>query len=135
MNAIPPDFGLPAGALPHSPYAPSLARRWAALCEAAQAIAALLPASAHLGRVEDLAFPVGLDRVSGWRKVMIEQGLSDLSAMMEPGLVALLEVHAKGGDPSAAALALWQEFAAARSALISLAPPGDADDSGASNAA
>jgi hypothetical protein len=42
---------------------------------------------------------------------------------MEPGLAALLAVSARGGNPAAAALALWQEFDAARAALLLLAPP------------
>jgi hypothetical protein len=42
---------------------------------------------------------------------------------MEPGLAALLAVHARGVNPAAAALALWQEFHAARAALLALTPP------------
>ena len=57
-------------------------------------------------------------------------GLTDLIAMMEPGLTALLDVHAKGGKASAAALALWQEFTAARLALVALAPLADSDETG-----
>ena len=46
---------------------------------------------------------------------------------MEPGLSALLAVHARGVNPAAPALTLWQEFVAARDALLALTPPpGDA---------
>ena len=39
------------------------------------------------------------------------------------GLAALLAVHARGINPATAALALWQEFCAARAALLPAPPP------------
>ena len=54
---------------------------------------------------------------------MAEEGVDDIAAIMEPGLAALLAVHARGADAKPAALALWQEFMAARDALMILLPP------------
>jgi hypothetical protein len=59
----------------------------------------------------------------GWRRTMAEQGIDDLTAMIEPGIAALLAVNARGSSPASAALALWQEFHAARAALLTLIPP------------
>ena len=130
MKAIPPDFGLPSGntgSSPHGPLAPALDQQWAVLRNAGHAIAAMIAPADRPELAEPLDFPQALNAATGWRKVMIEQGLSDLIAMMEPGLSALLEVHARGHDASAPALALWQEFSAARSALVALAPLSDDD--------
>ena len=52
-----------------------------------------------------------------------EQGIDDLSAVMEPGIVALLAATARGVVPSAAALTLWHEFVRTRSALLELVAP------------
>ena len=46
-----------------------------------------------------------------------------MTAMLQPGIAALLGVNARGADPRAAALALWREFIAARAALLALLPP------------
>ncbi len=68
-------------------------------------------------------FPAVMRDAGGWRRNLVEQGIEDLTAIMEPGLSALLAVHARGASPAAAAQALWQEFTAARDALLGLAPP------------
>ena len=39
---------------------------------------------------------------------------------MAPGLAALLAVHERGGDATAPASALWDEFANARATLVGL---------------
>jgi superfamily II DNA or RNA helicase len=57
------------------------------------------------------------------RRNLAEQGIADLDAIMEPGIAALLSVQARGVSPASAALALWQEFRAARSGLLALIPP------------
>jgi hypothetical protein len=44
-----------------------------------------------------LLFPRGL-RHAARRRVMIEQSLGDLVAVMEPGVAALLAVHERGGE-------------------------------------
>ena len=55
---------------------------------------------------------------------LAENHVSDMAAMMQPGLSALLAVSARGQDATAAALALWCEFHAAREALMALVPEG-----------
>ena len=70
-------------------------------------------------------FPAIMRDAGGWRRSMAEEGIEDLTAIMEPGMAALLAVHARGVSPAAAALALWQEFHAARAALLALTPPAD----------
>ena len=54
-----------------------------------------------------------------------EQGIDDLSVVMEAGIAALLAVHARGVDSRAAALSLWQEYQSARAGLLALVPQGE----------
>jgi hypothetical protein len=68
-------------------------------------------------------FPAVMRDVGGWRRSLAEQGIEDLAAVMEPGLAALLSVHARGADPAPAAATLWEEFHTARAALLALVPP------------
>ncbi|MFM2300630.1 MAG: hypothetical protein RLZZ84_366 [Pseudomonadota bacterium] len=97
--------------------------KWAVLHEAAAVVAQLAGLESEATLAEILHFPAVIREAGGWRRTLAEQGIEDLSAIMEPGLAALLTVHARGIDPAAAARSLWQEFAAARTALLSLAPP------------
>ncbi|PKB13933.1 hypothetical protein B0I00_2561 [Novosphingobium kunmingense] len=97
--------------------------KWSALHDAARVVAMLAGVSAEPTHGGMRDFPLTMRDAGGWRRDLCEQGIDDLSAIMEPGLAALLSVHSRGADPAPAALALWQEFAAARNALLALAPP------------
>jgi hypothetical protein len=102
-----------------------VADKWAALHNAAFVVATLAgvpetPLAPQQGR-----FAASIRNVPGWRRDMAAQALDDLVAIMEPGLTALLVVHSRGDDAGAAARALWQEFVAARDALMALALPLD----------
>jgi hypothetical protein len=122
MNAPPPSLA----SSPHgSPYA-ALDRQWLALHEAAAAVAALAgrgprALSPDLMPPELRGFPALVGTLAGARRQMVEDGLADLVAIMEPGLTALLCVHERKGDTTVPALALWQEFMSARAALVVLA--------------
>jgi hypothetical protein len=99
--------------------------KWAALHDAAAVVAALagVADAADPGELHD--FPAAIRRASPARRELARQVVEDLVALMAPGLSALLAVHGHGGDTSAPALALWQEFAAGREALVSLVLPHD----------
>lgn len=107
-----PQFGQGAGS--------ALAMKWSALHEAAAAVGAIAGYAAEAMRPELRDFPGMIRETGGWRREHAEQGVEDLSAIMEPGLAALLAAHARGMNPAAAAQALWQEFHAARDALLLL---------------
>ncbi|MGN6357028.1 MAG: hypothetical protein ACTHLU_06055 [Novosphingobium sp.] len=98
-------------------------RQWAALHQAAGVVASLagLDASSPPLAVRD--FPATIAEVEGWRAALAQQGIADLSAVMQPGLSALLAIHAQGADTGAAARTLWEEFEAARAAVLALLPP------------
>lgn len=130
MNATPPKFSAHAGgALPGSgrpefgqASASAMSMKWSALHEAAEVLAALAGLATEGTRADLRNFPAMMRDTGGWRRAMAEQAIDDLAAIVEPGIAALLAVNARGISPASAALALWQEFQAARSALLTLIP-------------
>ena len=135
MNAFTSDFPLPqplpsAAVLPGAgragfgqASASAMSMKWSALHDAGGVVATLAGVAVEAMRPEIRNFPALIRDAGGWRRDMAEQGVEDLAAIMEPGLAALLAVHARGADPQPAALALWHEFHAARAAILALAPP------------
>ena len=122
MSQLPPasDFTASAsGATPSGVAPDALARKWVALHRAAAAVAEL---TGHVA--EELpdpgSFAATVAQLPPGRRRMIDEGLSDLIAVMEPGLTALLSIHKRGGDASTSAKALWREFVSARAAVQSL---------------
>lgn len=114
---------MPGSARSSAPAALSV--RWEALQDAGVAVAAL--AGLGLDKIEARihGLPARLRDAAEWQQELAEQGIADLSAIMQSGLTALLAVNARGQDPSAAAHRLWLEFTAARDAILMLAPEGD----------
>jgi hypothetical protein len=108
------EFGLGAGSI--------LSMRWSALHDAAEVVCGLAGLGAETRRPDVRNFPAIVRDLGGWRYDEARQGVDDLAAMMEPGLAALLAVHARGISAAPAALALWHEFLAARAALLDLVP-------------
>jgi hypothetical protein len=134
MNAQPPFFAQPAsqppGMLPGSgraefgqASASAMNMKWAALHDAAGVVAMLAGVAAETMQPESRNFPAMMRDAGGWRQALAEQGIGDLAAIMEPGIAALLAVQARGVSPATPALALWQEFQAARDGLLALVPP------------
>jgi hypothetical protein len=120
----------PGGALPGSGRASfgqaavsALSMRWSALHDAASAIASLAGIEPEPMNAQQRNFPAVMRDSGGWRRELAEQGVEDLTAILEPGLSALLAVHARGADATSPAGALWEEFCRARDALLSLMPP------------
>lgn len=100
----------------------SIAIKWAALHQAAQVVAAIAGTDDHNTGLEVRAFPAIIREVGGWQCRLAEQGIDDLTAIMEPGLCALLCALDRGADPHAAARSLWEEFITARDAVVALVP-------------
>jgi hypothetical protein len=132
MNAY-SSFNQPdTGALPTSGRpeigqvaASAMSMKWSALHDAVGVVGKLAALAAEPMRPEIRNFPAVMRDAGGWRCKQAKQGIDDLSAIMEPGLAALLAVDARGANPAVPALALWQEFHAARAALLTLvSPPG-----------
>lgn len=101
--------------------ASTMGMKWSALHDAAGIVATLAGLAAEPVRAEIRNFPAVMRDAGGSRRDLAEQGVDDLAVMMEPGLAALLAVHARGINPAPAALALWQEFHAGRNAVLALA--------------
>lgn len=94
--------------------------KWSALHEAAATVGRMAGLPAEPLRPEVRNFPALLAETSGWHRMLAEQGIDDLVAIMEPGLAALLAAHGRGSSPVAAAAALWHEFIAARDAVLAI---------------
>lgn len=116
MDATPSDFLLHSTAheADHGDSPLALADKWTALHAAADVVASLAGV-----RESGQDFPSAIQ--TGWRRDLARQGIDDIAAMLEPGLSALLSLHAQGGDPRPAATALWQEFDRARRTVLALA--------------
>jgi hypothetical protein len=100
-----------------------MSMKWSALSDAAGIVALLAGLPAEPAKPTERNFPALMLDAGGWRLELAEQGVADLAVLMETGLAALLGLNARGGNPLAAALALWQEFHAARAMLFDLVPP------------
>ena len=96
--------------------------QWAALQDAAAAVAAIAGLAAEKTSPHIRNFPALIRDAGGWRLELAERGIADLSAMMQPGLTALLVVNARGQNATAPALTLWREFHATRQAILALVP-------------
>jgi hypothetical protein len=96
--------------------------QWAALHDAAAAVAAMAGLGAEKPSAQIRNFPALIKDAGGWRFEMASNGVADLSAIMRPGVKALLAVSARGQDPTSAALSLWREYHHARAALLGLVP-------------
>ncbi|WP_309621499.1 hypothetical protein [Novosphingobium sp.] len=103
--------------------ASAMSMKWSALHDAVGVAGMLAGIAAEPMRAEVRNFPAVMRDAGGWRRQRAEDGIDDLAAIMEPGLAALLAVNARGVNPAVAALALWQEFQAARAVLLALTPP------------
>lgn len=103
----------------------SVIQGWDALHDAAAVVALLAGAPDEPLESDMRAFGAKLAQAPHWLRDMVRQGIEDIAAIMEPGLAALLTVHAGGRDPAVPARALWSEFVAARDALIAIALPRD----------
>ena len=101
----------------------ALSMKWAALHDAAGVVGSLAGMPPEMRKPEIRNFPAIMRDTGGWRYDLAKQGVDDLASFMEPGLTALLAVSARGMSPAPAAQALWQEFVAARAALLALIPP------------
>ena len=102
--------------------APSMSVQWAALQDAAAAVAALAGLAQEKTTPQIRNFPALIRDAGGWRQELAERGIADLAAIMQPGLTALLAVNARGQDATSPALTLWREFHNARSAILALVP-------------
>ncbi len=106
--------------------ASALSVKWAALQDAAAVIAALAGIEAEPPTPELRNFPALIREAEPWRRELAERGIEDMTAVLEPGIAALLGVDARGASPRPAALALWGEFTEARAAVLALLPPSGA---------
>lgn len=123
MNAYSSDFHPLTCAAEYR--ANSITMRWAALHNAAAAVASLaqLPPEQLAGEPrsgEALDFAAIIARLPDWKASLLDHGLDDVAAFMQSGLAALIAVKADGREPAAAAAALWAEFDHARASLLDL---------------
>ncbi|VVT02783.1 hypothetical protein [Erythrobacter sp. EC-HK427] len=125
MSVLTPGFGNGAGRplARQTAQANALAMRWAALSDAGTVVATLAGVAPVKVDQAVKSFPAQIRDAEPWRQELAENGCADLAAIMEPGLAALLAINARGSNGRAAAEALWEEFTAARNAIMALVPP------------
>ena len=99
----------------------ALSMKWSALHDAAATVALLAGIEAQAMTQVVRAFPVTLREAEPALRELVEDGVADIAAIMEPGLSALIAAHARGASPHAAAAALWHEFLGTRDGLMALA--------------
>lgn len=105
----------------------ALAGRWAMLHDQAAALARLAGLSPETGRDWADDFPALLTGANAWQRELVQRGLEDIDALMQPGLTALRTIAARRRDATSPALALWREFHAARAAILAVLVPGEPD--------
>jgi hypothetical protein len=114
---------IPGVAVASEPFPRTMALKWSVLHHAAGVVAGLAGLPEDANGAASMGYPATMHAAGGWRLALAAQGVDDLAAVMEPGLAALLAIHSRGADPMVAAQALWEEFEAARDALLALIPP------------
>ncbi|WP_271439752.1 hypothetical protein [Pontixanthobacter luteolus] len=122
MDASPTKFLTPDRADHKVAASNNLSRQWAAVQDAAAAVAMLAGMPAEKPSQKMRNFPALIRDVDGWQLDLARNQVSDMAAMMQPGLAALLATKARGQNGTSAALTLWHEYVAARDALLALLP-------------
>ncbi|MBX7528158.1 hypothetical protein [Qipengyuania vesicularis] len=102
--------------------AAALAAQWDAIHEAAAAVGNLAQLGEEPVDEQVRGLPERAVAMGGVNLAMVARGIDDLSAVLKPGLRALLELTGKGHDTTCAALTLWREFHNARASVIALVP-------------
>lgn len=95
---------------------------WAALGDASNIIAQLAGDQPETNPILAPQFAARIWNAEPWQADLVEKGMADLRAVMEPGIAALLAISERGGNCQPAAKSLWREFTNARCALLSLLP-------------
>jgi hypothetical protein len=124
MNAIPPTMTPGTARASFGQAAASASSlKWAALQDAANVVAGLAGLEPERSSPDVRNFPALMRDAAPWRRELADRAIDEMTAVMAPGIAALLGVNARGANPRAAALALWREFTHARAAVLALLPP------------
>ena len=100
----------------------SLARRWSAVLDAAEAVTMLAAVEPETPHAKIRAFAVLIRDLPAWQRELAGNHIEDMAAVMQPGLAALLATRARGQHANVPAQALLREFRAARDAVLALLP-------------
>lgn len=98
--------------------ASALGLKWSALHEAAATIASIAGIEPEASSSQIRNFPATVRDAGGRRRERAQRGIEDLTAILEPGLKALLEAMARNAAPAPPARVLYEEFLAARNAML-----------------
>jgi len=121
MATFPPELILPRDLPAPAPDAApeALAAALSALHGQAATLALLARIAAEPGQAAT-AITTLAARAQPWQRVLVAQGIADCAAMLNCGLAALATLSGRGQDAAAPALALWREFHAARTAMLTV---------------
>ena len=122
MSVVPTDLPTRADLGRATSYGASPSMKWAALQDAARVVSTLAGMQPERPTPAIRNFAAQIRDLDPERRTLAERGIDDLTAIMQPGIAALLAVLARGADPQPAGLALYREFHRARGALLALVP-------------
>jgi hypothetical protein len=119
MATLPPEMILSsdAAALAGRAAPAALISTWDAL-HGQSAQLALLARLAPEPAQGNVTLEAALAESQPWQRSLVAQGMDDIAAMLDTGLMALSTLSHRGQDTAAPALTLWREFHAARAALL-----------------
>ncbi len=118
MNAMVHDFALRSS--PRPDPARSLGIEWELLLDSGARVAKLA-GEIDWGDACARELLNQFEKMAPAHRTLLEQHVADLADIMQPGLLRLESVAAKGRDVQVDAEALWREFLCARNSIIALA--------------
>jgi hypothetical protein len=122
MSALPPEHMRALQATAEAVRQPlgSLVLRWDEMHDQAARLAELAKVAQPVATLTEAQFVALLQAAPSRERQLVWQGVEDIGAMLQPGLVALGTLKRRGQDTAIPAAALWQEFVAARDGLIDI---------------
>ncbi|MEM7781558.1 MAG: hypothetical protein AAF697_14315 [Pseudomonadota bacterium] len=104
------------------------AQVWEQLQLQAQSLARLAGLAPESNQVGADAFSQLLENAACWQRDLARDALTDMDAMVKPGIAALNMLSDRGQDTTAPALALWREYYMARGKVLNLLASQDRPD-------
>ena len=122
MTALPPEQMRALQATAEAVCQPldSLLLRWEELHDQAARLADFAGVTRSVAAIGRAQFVALLKAAPSRERQLVWQGVEDIDAMLQPGLIALGTLRRRKQDTTIPAAALWQEFIAARDGVLDI---------------